>query len=263
VSPARGPARPVGGRPGTARRWRLVRDGGTAGRFAARARRRRVRSLIPVLVVLGTVVVVVVAGWLVLGTRVLDVRTVAVEGASTLDANAVREAAGVPLGSPLARIDVDEVRTRVSALGPVADVQIYRTWPHTLVVRITERRPVAVTVAGRGRYTLLDATGVPYLTTTRRPAGIPEVRIARPGPDDRATRSALAVAGALSPELRRQLVRIQAPTAEQVTVVLRGGRAVFWGDAGRSESKATVATALLARPGKRIDVSAPDVVTVK
>jgi cell division protein FtsQ len=216
-----------------------------------------------VLTVLGAVAVLVGAGWLVLGTRMLDVRTIAVEGTSTLAVAEVRKVAGVPLGSPLARIDVDRVRDRISALGPVADVQIYRTWPHTLMVRITERRPAAVLVGARGRYTVVDSTGVPYLTTTRRPPGVPRIDVRKPGPGDRATRSALAVAAALSPDLRRQLVRIQAPTAEQVTVVLRGGRSVFWGDAGRSKSKATVATALLARPGKWIDVSAPDIVTVK
>jgi cell division protein FtsQ len=253
---SRGPGRAV------ARGWRMVRDGGTAGRFAARARRRRLRALVPLLVVAGTVAVLLVVGWLVLGTRVLDVRTVAVTGVETLEPEAVRQAAAVSIGAPLARVDVDRAVARVSALGPVADVRIYRTWPHTLTIEVTERRPAAVVRRGRS-FVVLDGTGFPYRTVARRPAGTPLVHVARPGPSDRATRSALAVAAALSPELRRELVRISAPTAEQVTLVLRKGRSVFWGDAGDSPDKATVATALLARPGKRIDVSAPDVVTVK
>jgi cell division protein FtsQ len=240
----------------------MVRDGGTAGRFAARARRRRLRALVPVLAVLATVAVLMAGGWLVLGTRVLDVRAVAIDGLVTLDAATVRTAAAVPLGSPLARVDVDAVARRVSALGPVADVRIYRTWPHTLRVRVTERRPAAVVPQGK-RYLLVDSTGYVYRTLARRPAGLPVVRVDRPRPSDRATRSALAVAAALTPELRRVLVRISAPTAEQVTVHLRDGRTVFWGDAGDSADKATVATALLERPGKRVDVSAPRVVTVK
>jgi cell division protein FtsQ len=218
---------------------------------------------VPGLVVVGVVTAVLVAGWLVLGTRVLDVRTIDVQGVTTLDAAAVRRAAGVPVGSPLARVDVDQARARVSALGSVAEVQIYRVWPHTLIVRVTERRPAAVVARPRGGFVVLDGTGFPYRTVARRPGGVPQVEVRRPGPGDRATRSALAVAAALTPELRGQLVRVQAPTAEQVTVVLRGGRSVFWGDSLRSADKATVATALLARPGKVIDVSAPDVVTVK
>jgi cell division protein FtsQ len=240
----------------------MVRSGGTAGRFEARARRRRLRSLLPLLAVAGTVAVLLVAGWLVLGTGVFDVRTVAVEGAATLGKSRVRDAAAVRLGSPLARVDVDGVRARVSALGPVAKVQVYRTWPHTLTVQVTERQPVAA-VHRRDGYVVLDATGVPFRTVARRPAGLPLVVLARPGPRDRATRSVLVVTAALTPALRAQLVRIAAPTAEQVTVHLTKGRQVFWGDSDHSDRKATVATALLARPGQRIDVSAPRVVTVK
>jgi cell division protein FtsQ len=240
----------------------MVRDGGTAGLFAARARSRRLRALVPLLAVVGTVVVLLVAGWLVLGTRVFDVRAVAVHGVAILDPETVRKTAAVPLGAPLARVDVDRVSARVSALDPVADVRIYRTWPHTLEIQVIERRPAAVVRRGAS-FVVLDGAGYPYLRQARRPAGLPLLELARPSPSDRATRSALSVAAALTPELRRELVRIAAPTAEQVTLRLRKGRSVFWGDAGDSADKATVATALLGRPGKRIDVSAPDVVTVK
>ena len=37
---------------------------------------------------------------------------------------------------------------------------------------------------------------------------------------------------------------------------------IVWGDAQQNETKALVATSLLGRPGRTIDVSAPDVVTV-
>ena len=46
-------------------------------------------------------------------------------------------------------------------------------------------------------------------------------------------------------------------------VVLRDDRVVVWGDASRSETKAQVATGLLDREGGTIDVSAPDVVTIR
>jgi cell division protein FtsQ len=240
----------------------MVHDGGgTAGRFAARARRRRLRALVPLLAAMAAVAVVLTAGWVVLGTGVFDVRTIAVEGAATMSRKTVLEAAAVRAGSPLARVDVDGVKARVSALGPVERVVVYRTWPHTLTVQITERKPVAV-VARRGAYVVLDATGMPFRRSARRYPGVPLLELKAPGPADRATKSALTVASALTPELRRQLVRIAAPTAEQVTVVLRR-RTVFWGDATDNVRKATVATALLARPGRQLDVSAPDIVTVR
>jgi cell division protein FtsQ len=37
---------------------------------------------------------------------------------------------------------------------------------------------------------------------------------------------------------------------------------IRWGDAERSDIKATVATALLDRPGRTIDVTVPDVATI-
>jgi cell division protein FtsQ len=240
----------------------MVHDGGgTAGRFAARARRRRLRALAPLLAAMGALAVLLGSGWVVLGTGVFDVRTITVEGAATMGRATVLEAAAVRIGSPLARVDVDGVRARVAVLGPVERVQVYRTWPHTLTVQVTERKPVAVVARG-GKYVMLDAGGVPFRRNTRRYPGVPLLDLERPGPTDRATRSALTVAAVLTPELRRQLVKISAPTAEQVTLVLRR-KTVFWGDATDNERKVTVATALLGRPGTRLDVSAPDIVTVR
>jgi hypothetical protein len=44
---------------------------------------------------------------------------------------------------------------------------------------------------------------------------------------------------------------------------LTGDRIVVWGDATQNEAKGRVATARLSRSGKVIDVSAPDVVTIR
>ena len=51
-----------------------------------------------------------------------------------------------------------------------------------------------------------------------------------------------------------------APT--RISLELTDGRTVVWGDATDNDDKAIVATALLGQPGKTIDVSAPNVVTV-
>jgi cell division protein FtsQ len=46
-------------------------------------------------------------------------------------------------------------------------------------------------------------------------------------------------------------------------VQLRNDRTVVWGDDTQSATKAKVATALLKRDGDTIDVSAPNVVTIR
>jgi cell division protein FtsQ len=71
------------------------------------------------------------------------------------------------------------------------------------------------------------------------------------------------VLDALSAQLRDQLVEVAAAGPAEITLKLRGGRTVVWGDASRNEAKSTVATALLARSGDTIDVSAPEVVTIR
>jgi len=116
---------------------------------------------------------------------------------------------------------------------------------------------------GPGRFTLIDRAGVPYRVVSQRPAGLPLVRTAAPGPSDVNTRSALTVLGALSDELREQLLAISVATPAQITLQLRRDRTVVWGDDTDSATKSQVATALLKRASSRIDVSAPSVVTIR
>jgi len=250
-------------RPGEERRWQMVRGGGMpAARFAARSRRRRFRNALPHLLVLVVLAVAGGLGWAIYGTTLFSARTVRVEGVRTVSAAEVMRVAAVPSDVPLAQLDTGAVAARVRGIAVVAEVRVVRSWPGTVTVVVTERVGVAVQAKG-AQFVLLDAGGVPFRTVAARPPNLPLVELAKPGPADRATRAALAVVLSLTEGLRGKLVKITAPTPGQVTLHLAGGRTVFWGDAENSDRKATVATALLNRPGKRIDVSAPDVVTVR
>ncbi len=57
--------------------------------------------------------------WTVYGTGVFGVRDVRVVGADLVNAEQVRAAAAVPDRTPLARVDLDGIRTRVAALPAV------------------------------------------------------------------------------------------------------------------------------------------------
>ena len=253
---------------GRRRNWRLVRADTDAvpssvRRFMARARQRRLRAALPwaagagVLLVLGGLV------WLVYGTPVLGVRQVRVVGAELVSPIQVEQAAAVPRDEPLARVDLDAVRERVGAIPAVDRVMVRRSWPSTLVVEVVERTPVAAVPTAADRFTLIDRAGVPYRVVSRQPDGLPLVRTAAPGPADVNTRSALTVLGALSDELREQLLAISVATPAQITLQLRKDRRVVWGDDTDSATKSQVATALLKRANREIDVSAPSVVTIR
>src|SRR3954454_9895632 len=71
-------------------------------------------------VVAAAVLVAVVVGgvWLVYFSPVLAVRGSAAVGRRQLRAAQVRAAAAVPDGEPLARVDLDRIRSRVEAMAP-------------------------------------------------------------------------------------------------------------------------------------------------
>lgn len=231
-------------------------------RFTERARRRRLRAVLPWAVGVAGLLVVALVAWVVYRTPVFGVDEVRVTGIEILSAEEVSGAAAVAPGTPLAAVDLGAIRARVAALAPVDRVAVRRDWPGTLLIEVQER--VAVAAVPRGdRVLLMDASGVAFQIVPSRPPSLPVVRLAAPGPSDPATRSALRVLGVLTEELRDELTSLEVSAPARIRLKLRKGRQVVWGDATENEAKAKVATALLARGGKTIDVSAPDVVTVR
>jgi cell division protein FtsQ len=250
------------------RNWRLVRANtdavpSSARRFMARARRRRLRAALPWAIAAGVALVIGGLAWVVYGTPLLGVREVQVVGVQYLTPLQVEEAAAVPLEEPLARVDLDAVRARVRGLAAVDRVTVKRGWPSTLVVEVIERTPVAAVPATGGKFTLIDGTGVPYREVSRQPDGLPLLRTATPGPSDVNTRSALTVLGALSSDLREQLVGISAVAPAQIKLQLTKERVILWGDDTESAMKSQVATLLLKKADRQIDVSAPLVPTIR
>jgi cell division protein FtsQ len=220
-------------------------------------RRALLRRWMALFVLLGLVVLTVI----VLFTPILGVRSVQVSGTQALTEEQVRLAAEVPMGTPMLRLDTDAVATRVSTLSRIASVAIDREWPSTILIEITERKPVA-TFAGPGGVHLVDATGVDFATVAAAPAGLPTIAVAHVGATDPATKAVFAVLAAMPAQLRPTLVSIGAQTPGSVTFALSSGKTVIWGDTGDSAKKAAVLAALLTQPGKTYDVSAPDLPTI-
>ncbi|MDI3270319.1 MAG: FtsQ-type POTRA domain-containing protein [Bacillota bacterium] len=86
------------------------------------------------------------------------VEEVWVEGWVQVSPEAVAQAAGVAKGTPLWRISAREVAARVWELPLVEKVEVHKEWPNRLLIRIRERRPVAVVVTPHGLYGV-DAAG--------------------------------------------------------------------------------------------------------
>ncbi|GAA2342254.1 cell division protein FtsQ/DivIB [Dactylosporangium salmoneum] len=248
------------------RGWRLVlapRDApSSVRRFAKRARQHRLRAALPWLIGLAMAALLGGAVAIVYLTPVLGVGDIEVTGASVVDPAAVRRAAAVPHGTPLPRLDLPGVRRRVEALAPVRSAAVTTRYPHTLVVAVRERTPVAV-VPKVGGYTLLDGDGVAYLPVEVAPPGLPVVRLAQPQAGDPTTVGALTVLGALSPVIRAELVALVAESPTRIRLELTDDRLVIWGDATQNAAKVRVLERTRIEPGRTLDVSAPGVVLEK
>lgn len=232
----------------------------TSGRGPGR--RSSTRSPVGLILAVATVLVLIGGAIVVWASPILGVREVEVVGAESAATVAeVQNAAAVPDGYPLARVNLTAVRDRVQAVAAVAGASVSRNWPNGIVVTISERVAVATTQAN-GHWWLVDKSGLPFRELDSRPTTLMPLELATPGVGDRATVSAIAVLRSLRPDLRSKVSAIAATTEYGVTLLLPDGRSVIWGTDAASAEKNAVAIAILSRPGQVFDISDPTLVTV-
>lgn len=90
----------------------------------------------------------------------LELKQVYVEGHARTDKDQVAQIMNVSLGMPMLDIDLDEARERVLTLPWVKTAVVERRLPSYLVVKITERQPIALWQHNK-KYLPLDEDGVP------------------------------------------------------------------------------------------------------
>jgi cell division protein FtsQ len=239
-------------------------DASTRRSRRAFARRQWARRWLTWKYVLAAVVLlglVVGAIWLFLFSSVLAVKQVDVQGTKGLRPAEVRAVAGLDEGEPLARVDLDDVRTRVQALALVRSAEVTRKWPDTVVIEVEERVAIATVEIGnqlRG----LDLDGVVFGNYAKPPAGLPRVEtFADAGRE--ALREAAAVVSALPEDLAARVDHVEVATVDQISLVLRDERVVVWGSAEESDVKAEVLAGLLETPASAYDVSVPGQPTIR
>lgn len=264
----------------TATAARVARGGAALGRssmtsrFARRIRRRRLARMAPVLALVGVLLLAGFVFWLVAFSSLLSTRSVAVVGLtreSGLSAGEVRAAAAVPLGRPLARVDVSAVGRRVARLPAVEGVTVSRSWPHEIRIEVDCREPVALWRDG-SVLRVVDAEGVAFRTADGLRGNFPTIELHSKQKDPQRLAELRAtgaqIAAALPARLRRQVDVMRVRTVDSVELELDPqafGRdvTVVWGSAKDSAAKARVLTVLLKRPASVYDVSVPSFPTTK
>lgn len=224
-------------------------------RFTRRSRRRRITWAVVIGAFVALVVVIAVGAY----SPLMALREVRVEGAQRIPAADVQAAFADVMGTPLPLIERGEVQKALEAFPLIETYATETIPPGTLVVRIVERTPVGVIDTGSG-LELVDAAGVVIERPAERPEGQPLIEV-EGGVADEGFRAVAAVVRSLPADVRAQLTRATAETADDVRLELTGGARVVWGSAEDSALKATgLASLMRAAPPDTVsfyDVSAP------
>lgn len=241
----------------TARQGAPVADPATRTRrrFARRQWARRWLAWRYVVAVMVLVVLLVGGIWLVYFSSYLSVQGVDVTGVRQLSASQVRAAAAVAEGEPLARVDLDRIRSRVEAMAPVRSADVTREWPDQVRIVVEEREAIAVVEIG-GQLRGMDEDGVVFRDYAKAPADLPRVESSATTGSE-ALREAALVVAALPGDLAAKVDHVEVRTVDEISLVLRDDRTVEWGSAEQSEEKADVLASLLGQQATHFDVSVP------
>ena len=225
--------------------------------FARRQRAQRVGALRPVLIVAGLLAVALGAGWALLYAHWLALQNVDVRGVHLLTSRQVERAAALPSGESLVRLDLGAAGEQVEQIPAVHAVTVSRSWPHSVVITVTERTPVAF-VEEAGEVRAVDATGAEFKLKGAY-HGLPSLLVA---PRSGALEDAAHVVGSLPAGISKRVTAVRADSIDSIRLSLRDGDEVMWGSAADSARKAKVLTVLLRQQASRYDVSVPDQPTI-
>lgn len=152
---------------------------------------------------------------------------------------------GVTRGTNLWQLDTGTLAQRLATHPLVAGAQVTRRWPHTLLVRIQERVPVALLVAD-GSFLLVDATGVVMERVSQAASlNLPLIsgldKVAKIGPGSRIDNPALLAALAVLQQVPatdlNQLREIVAPAPDNLQLIWGGQIRVRFGDSQQVAAK--------------------------
>jgi cell division protein FtsQ len=212
---------------------------------------------------------VALAGLVVVGlgtgatfTPLFAARQVRVEGNARLSADEVADLAGVDDRTNVFHLDVSEAEAALEEDPWIASAVVERDLPATVILRVTERTPVAtagsVVVAADG--TILPGA---------EPLDMPEIDAlaGELDPNDRA--AGAAALGAMAPVVRDRIDRVVVELDGDLVLVLRGGASVRYGRPSEVVAKAEALRAVLRWAGEHdariasVDVSVPGAPTLR
>lgn len=190
---------------------------------------------------------------------VFDVRTVKVLGTKFATVSQVRAAADIEIGVPVARVDINAVAARIRLIRVVESVDVRRGLPHSIVIDVHERTPIAATTAADGSWWLVDKHGVIFRKVATPPAGLTEVQAYT----ERFRGIGARMAAGMPDWLRQRVAVVTVHAEEDIRLTMKNGKDVRWGGEAQADRKAEVLFVLLRIPARMYDVSAPNAPATK
>ncbi|MDQ0983973.1 cell division protein FtsQ/DivIB [Streptomyces sp. V2I9] len=247
---------------------------GAAGRADSSARPPHIgpegprisRRLLLVLIGVAAALLAAFVVWALYGSSWFRVEKVRTSGVEVLTREEVEAVAATPVGAPLASVDIDAMERRLRQKLPRIDtVDVVRSWPDGIGLKVTERKPVLL-VEKDGKFVEVDAEGVRFATVAEAPEGVPLLEL-KPEPsaslrrfgEDRLLREAVRVAGDLPDGVAADTEVVRVVSYDDISLRLTRDREVMWGSGEDGSVKARVLDALMMASPKagHFDVSVP------
>ena len=228
-----------------------------------RHRGRRVAFSVAALGVLAIATVMSVAVF----SPALAVTQIQVVGANRISAKSVQNALQGQIGVSLTQVDNAKVAAQLQSFSLIESVDVIASPPHTLLIKITERSPIAI-VNLNGQAVLVDPAGV-QIGQAKASDNFPVVDVSSDPRRNSNYRAAVDVLLALPSSLYPEVASISARSKDDVTLQLRGvtNQQIVWGDGSNSALKSKVLDALFKNTKRNLrltlDVSSPETPVVR
>ena len=201
-------------------------------------------------------VIAVFVWWSLYLSKWFIAQEISVIGNERLTIEQISTLAEVPIGNSLISIDTAAMASQLMSMPEIEVATVERGWPHTILIKVTERTPIAVAATASG-FNLIDSQGHNAGVVPAPPAGL---LIISAQPDSNAMLGAIKTLAAIPAQW--QLIGLSAATQDSIVATLGSGAVITFGSSERAADKVEVAQALMEKGYSVINVSAPDAATV-
>ncbi len=233
-------------------------------KFGESGRLRR-NVIVASLVSFGALIALVLAA---VFSPMLAVERIAIRGQKLVSQSEIKKALKDVIGKPLPQINPDDIAKDLEKFALIESISVISAPPHTLVIRVTERTPIAILWVEGAGYTYFDPAGV-KVGRANDMSKLPVLKVNGTPGKSATFDAAIDVLMALPASLLPQIQNMSAKSKDNVYFQLRGYAAqrVIWGDSSNAVLKSKVLAALIKNQDKNdrvtYDVSSPTAPVVR